>query len=885
MKTINFFLTDIDYQITSINEEKQAMIRLFGKLTTSTKSKKVLITLSDFWPYFYVESTNRNEDESILSQIKKEQVLNDWFRSYEVLARMKYYRRQKTRVLKLTGKRPWEVPQVRRALIKLGLSVFEADIPFVKRFLIDNDLRCLRQITVTNLQNIQETEALITAHCSHKDIQQSPDSTKLQPLVMAFDIEVDVTEETIQQILTDKKKRITAISLVWGSSASKYQAEVNILKNDSEEAENNLLYWFIERLQNIRPDVLTGFNCNSFDFPYLLGRMSTLNIPSFKLSPWNQFIHDSVRESSITKTYRIKGISVVDLFPKAWRFHPESGKKGLDDIAGLVLGKEYHKLSVDRTRLGLLWREGLDNQNWPLFSDYVKQDGVLTYKLFFSLGVRDWLEAVAIVGAPPPEGINATQRQLGEFELLRKIYHGELLIPSLPNDAELGRRRELRRTHPHQGGLVFDPQGSLYEGPVIITDFRSMYPSLIVSHNLGAETLKTDDKILNDPEKAESLFEEEPQSVLAEMLDFFLVQRIDLKRQISQLRESQSRRNTQLSEEKKQLLAELNRTQTAIKEIINSVNGGLNYANGRFYSHILSDAMTTIARRYLFSLRNNITSFSQDTEAFQGAEVIYGDTDSLFIHLKAEELQMDLEQAYRHAKRESFVVVLSQAENLIAKINESIRKPMELILEDIAYRIVFKPGRKKAYAYVSGLTNELVIKGFEAVRSDWSESAQEAQKAVLNCLLRERGTPIERGIKAKRITLGICRSILETPVEELKPKLQILGALRNPNRYKSRTPAVAAFLHYAKEEELNIETDWKTFDKFPYVIVPSEESDAPLYKRARHPDLASEIDRWHYVGEIIRAVERFGVILTLEEVKQKRILLPLEQFIQGLQRN
>ena len=78
----------------------------------------------------------------ILSQIKKEQLLDNWFRSYEVLSRLKYYRRQKTRVLKLTGKRPWEVPQVRRALIKLGLSVFEADIPFVKRFLIDNDIRC-----------------------------------------------------------------------------------------------------------------------------------------------------------------------------------------------------------------------------------------------------------------------------------------------------------------------------------------------------------------------------------------------------------------------------------------------------------------------------------------------------------------------------------------------------------------------------------------------------------------------------------------------------------------------------------------------------------------------------------------------------------------------
>jgi len=61
---------------------------------------------------------------------------------------------------------------------------------------------------------------------------------------------------------------------------------------------------------------------------------------------------------------------------------------------------------------------------------------------------------------------------------------------------------------------------------------------------------------------------------------------------------------------------------------------------------------------------------------------------------------------------------------------------IELKFEDIAYRVIFKPDRKKAYSYVSLLTNDFKVKGFEAVRSDWSPLARTAQRKVLDILLR-----------------------------------------------------------------------------------------------------------------------------------------------------
>ncbi len=192
-----------------------------------------------------------------------------------------------------------------------------------------------------------------------------------------------------------------------------------------------------------------------------------------------------------------------------------------------------------------------------------------------------------------------------------------------------------------------------------------------------------------------------------------------------------------------------------------------------------------------------------------------------------------------------------------------------------------KVGRKKAYSYLSLLTNSVIIRGFEAVRSDWSPIARKAQKKLLETLLTDSSE--DRREKARRVIYNICRSILKRPVQLLINELSIRGPLRkSPSKYGSKTPAVGAFLQYCKQNNLDPELEWKKWDGFPYLIGKGS-SNQPQYLRAYHPDVFLEgkkqIDRLHYVREILGASKRFGIQIKESEAQQGALIIPLTVFL------
>ena len=168
--------------------------------------------------------------------------------------------------------------------------------------------------------------------------------------------------------------------------------------------------------------------------------------------------------------------------------------------------------------------------------------------------------------------------------------------------------------------------------------------------------------------------------------------------------------------------------------------------------------------------------------------------------------------------------------------------------------------RKKAYAYYSLLTNRLVIKGFEAVRSDLSAFTKKTQERIFHILLNE-AQPIKKANKYLRHQI----KILETKDQSsLVPKLIVSGIIkRSPDKYKSITPAVGAFLHYCEIFKYNSNEYYTNFPRFPYVISNRGRTGDPLFKKAVHPDLLSKLhfklDRSFYIEEIVRIGEKFGL--------------------------
>ena len=81
---------------------------------------------------------------------------------------------------------------------------------------------------------------------------------------------------------------------------------------------------------------------------------------------------------------------------------------------------------------------------------------------------------------------------------------------------------------------------------------------------------------------------------------------------------------------------------------------------------------------------------------------------------------------------------------------------------------------------------------------------------------------------------------------------------------------------------LDPEQEWKKWDGFPYIIakgLPNE----PQYLRAYHPDVfqdkKQEIDRLHYVREILGASKRFGIHIRESEAQQGALIIPLTVFL------
>jgi DNA polymerase I len=870
-----FMLTDIDYKISETDESPT--IRLFGK----TKKEKVFVKIKDFLPYFYV-----TWDKKLESFIANNSVVSKWKVKTDRVKRKRYFGGEELNLLRIYGTHPAHTPKIREQFEKAGFKIHEADIPFVKRFLLDIGIGGLNVISA-KYKNASFTDGLVILNASYKDLkpttkEQIGSADNFYELrIMAFDIEIDHIQETIQQILLDKNKRITAISCAYGSTRDKFEKAIFVLKEDDDLDEKRIIMDFVEHLQTIQPDVLITFNGDNFDMPYLLARMKHLQIPTKLLSTLQD---DSVFFSNRYRCYRIKGRISYDISPRTWGIHPLSGKKNLDDIAQSVLGEQKVELN---TSTGQLWRSGFlkgVKKDQETLIEYSLRDSILTYKLLWKLGVQGWLEVIRLTGYPPGEAPGSTERIQGEFELMRFTGRQNVLIPSAPSDDEVERRRIERRKNPHTGGTVLVPKGTLHIG-VIISDFRSMYPSVCVSHNIGGETLRK----LVDLESTNplDLFHKKPQSCLSLMQETLIERREVTKKKIKEI----DREIERITDKEKMLtlLTEreiLNKEQYSLKIVANSMYGAHNYLRSRFYSITLGNAITNIARTYILQMEKLLEDVSKKVTP---VDIVYGDTDSAFIRILDASLVTDIFNEQDSAKKEKKLSkLLALTNKILTELNRNYPEAMELTLEDIAYKLIFKPKRAKAYSYYSIIRDKLQITGFEAVRSDWSQLARDAQRAVLEIILKEptintsKNQSDDPGVKkAKDYLLQLGKQILQMPTEELKPKVLILSPIKKePKEYKAKMPAVQAYLHFAGKEDLNPNEAWKEYDKFPWIIIKGK---GLMSDRARHPKYVEDIDREHYVEEILRASEGFGIQLSLRDVKTSLTIKPLDEIFKQLE--
>jgi len=255
------------------------------------------------------------------------------------------------------------------------------------------------------------------------------------------------------------------------------------------------------------------------------------------------------------------------------------------------------------------------------------------------------------------------------------------------------------------GGYVLDSKPGLYRN-VIVLDFKSLYPSIIRTFLIDPLGLSVPGKDPVPGYDGAEFSRDNP--ILPE-----LVEQLWLKRD-----EAKAVENAALSQ--------------AIKIIMNSLYGVLGSAGCRFHNHQLASSITKRG--------HEIIQKSQRFIEAEGWEVIYGDTDSLFVLLD-QSLPANKADAIGNQLQSS---LNTYWQNILAQ-EFNLHSHLEVEFETLYTRFIMptvrgaqggtleNAGSKKRYAGLISDGNggtQIVFKGLEAVRTDWTLLAREFQRKL-----------------------------------------------------------------------------------------------------------------------------------------------------------
>lgn len=460
------------------------------------------------------------------------------------------------------------------------------------------------------------------------------------------------------------------------------------------KSEKSLMLRFLEFVQLIDPDVITGWSVINFDLDFLDKKCKALNMP-FSLGRNNE--RAAVLQPGSggqPKIARVPGRAVLDgidlLRAGFWAFESMS----LDSVANELLGTGK-LITSDQNKVAEINRQFRDDK--PMLAEYNIRDCQLVNEIFVKADLMAFAIERANLTGLPIDRLGGSVAAFDNLYLPRLHRHG-YVAPDVGSDTSgLG----------SPGGYVLDSAPGLYSN-VLVLDFKSLYPSIIRTFFVDPMGMANpgDNPV---PGFLEASFSRDTH-ILPSLIEELWKARDSAK----------ETKNAPLSQ--------------AIKIIMNSFYGVLGSSGCRFYNAKLT---TSITRR-----GHEIITRSKEFIEQQGYEIIYGDTDSLFM-LLGDEHDVSSSNAIGHRVAKE----LNQwwMEHLESSFN--IQSQLEVEFETHYSRFLMPTvrgmptGSKKRYA---GLVldkagkPELVVKGLEAARTDWTPLAREFQRELFNRVFHDK---------------------------------------------------------------------------------------------------------------------------------------------------
>lgn len=780
-------ILDVDYIL--VNE--RPVIRIFGK---TREGKSVCGFYEGFLPYFYVRGEKGAEimkGKAMRREKVKRNVIAD---------------NKKVELYKITTTHPAKTPEYRELLQKEGLEVFEADILFKYRFMNDCGLGGLGWIQVDGREVATNTVAVSrVVQIKKMSLVEREDAPFT---ILAFDIEcVSLREGAAPDA---RKDPIIMISLAFSSPHKGRETAVLSTRGGKGvevfDSEKSLLEGFIERVNEYDPDILTGFNCNNFDVPYILERMRQQGVrPLFGRCKTKGVF---AKKLGARHKIGIAGRVMVDSFEVVKKDFSLQ-RYGLDFVAKALLKKE--KENVKHSEIGRLWRGG--SKEYERLVEYSRQDAVLALDLIVGLNVLDKYVALSkIAGTLLQDTLEGGETVRIENFLLRGFNKEGYVFPCKPSPRLVGEREKIKKKE-LVGGYVIEPEKNLHSN-VVVLDFVSMYPSIIRTFNICPTTLVKEGGV-QSPSGARFLPKGERQGIVPRILERLMDERQRVKKRMKRA-----------DPEKKRILYA---KQWALKILANAFYGHFGYSRARMYDLSVANAITSWGRGF-------IGKTAQEIEEL-GYRVVYGDTDSVFVVIPNDGLE----------------TIAEKARQITARVTKNLPGIMTLEFEKVFKR--FLPLTKKRYVawrFVpadKGWEEGMEMKGIETVRRDWCGLVGESMEEVIDILLKRED--VKGAVKYfKEIVQNLVEGnipiqklvITKTMTKSTKSYVGIQPHIELVKKIQARSPEEAPGIG----------------DRVPFVIVKGTEL---LSKRAEDPlyvmERGLEIDSHYYIeNQLLPPLER-----------------------------
>ena len=640
-------------------------------------------------------------------------------------------------------------------------------------------------------------------------------------LVVTIDIEVECEngfpnpEAAIEPLLSiTVKNHQSKKIIVWGLQPYQHQNEnVTYIQCGSER---DLILEFMSFWTKNYPDIITGWNTDFFDMPYLCNRINKVCGESKmkELSPWGYVSSRKVYTMGRNHLmYDIMGVTQYDYLRLYQLFIPtrqESYK--LDYISSVELGEKKDDNPYETFRE---WY----TKDYQSFIDYNIQDVEIVDKLEDKMGLINLALTMAY------------EAKVNHSDIFGQVRYWDILIYNFLRKRKIAIPQKVKnyKSEKYEGAYVKEPQTGLHKW-VVSFDLNSLYPHLIMQYNISPETylkkvksgvsvdkmldgMKLDifDKTTITPNGA--MFRTDKQGFLPAMMEELYNERVIYKKKM--LKAEQDYENTK-DENYKKLISRYYNIQYTRKISLNSAYGAIGNEWFRYYETELAEAITTSGQLSIRWIEKDVNKYLNNILKTDDDYILASDTDSIYVTLD---------------------------------------------------KLVDKTMKNKSNEKIVNFLDKVASESIEPFINKSYEKLKEYTKAFKNKMIMKREVIANKGIwiAKKRYILNVFNS---EGVSYQEPKLKMMGV----EAVKSSTPAICR--EKIKDAlKLIMSGDEKDLNKF--VIDFREKFLENTPEAISFPRSVNGLRRWHDSGTTFKKSTPMhikGALIYNQKIKQNKLL-------------